>query len=90
MKEYEGIIKKLKKRRSELELRLNKIGKDLRKPHAQDSKEQALECEHEDVLEAWMRMPVWSLIKSTKLFPESKEMSMESVLFVKIPFRLRG
>jgi RNA polymerase-binding transcription factor DksA len=52
VKEYEGLIKKLKLRRIELEKRLAQIQNDLRAPHARDSEEQALEREGEDVLDA--------------------------------------
>lgn len=53
MKQFEKIIEKLKERRVELELRLNKIEQNLRMPHDRDSEEQALEREEDDVLKAF-------------------------------------
>ena len=50
MKQFEKIIDKLKERRVELELRLNKIEQNLRMPYDKDSEEQALEREEDDVL----------------------------------------
>lgn len=50
MKEYDGIVKQLEKRRAELEKRLNSVEQDFRKPYARDFEEQALEIEEEDVL----------------------------------------
>ena len=52
MGKYDGIVKQLKKRRAELEERLNSVEQDFRKPYARDSEEQALEIEEEDVLGA--------------------------------------
>jgi len=53
MKQFEKIIDKLKERRIELEMRLNKIEQNLRMPHDRDSEEQALEREEDDVLKAF-------------------------------------
>lgn len=50
MGEYEEIVKLLKMRRNELEQRINIVEQDIRKPHPQDSEEQALERESDDVL----------------------------------------
>ncbi|MBI2486387.1 MAG: TraR/DksA C4-type zinc finger protein [Deltaproteobacteria bacterium] len=51
MAEYKEIIKLLKMRRNELERRINIVEQDIRKPHPQDSEEQALERESDDVLD---------------------------------------
>ncbi len=50
MGEYEEIIKLLKTRRNELERRIDTVEQDIRKPRPQDSEEQALERESDDVL----------------------------------------
>ncbi|MEQ9618499.1 MAG: TraR/DksA family transcriptional regulator [Deltaproteobacteria bacterium] len=52
MKEYEVIIEKLKSRQAELQDRLNKVAESLRKTHAKDWEEQAIERENEEVVEA--------------------------------------
>lgn len=52
MKEHEAIIEKLKSRQEELAGRLNKVEESLRKTHAKDWEEQAIERENEEVVEA--------------------------------------
>ena len=52
MKEHEAIIEKLKLRQAELQERLNKVEASLRKTHAKDWEEQAIERENEEVVEA--------------------------------------
>ncbi len=51
MEEYKEIIEKLKMKRDELEERHNRVEKSLRKTHDKDSDEQAIEREHEEVVE---------------------------------------
>ena len=53
MQQFDRIIDKLKERRVELEMLLNKIEQNLRMPHDRDSEEQALEREEDDVLKAF-------------------------------------
>ena len=52
MKEHKAIIEKLKLRQDELAERLNKVEESLRKTHAKDWEEQAIERENEEVVEA--------------------------------------
>lgn len=52
MKEHEAIIEKLKSRQADLQDRLNKVEESLRKTHAKDWEEQAIERENEEVVEA--------------------------------------
>ena len=51
MDEYKEIIEELKMKRDELEGRLNRVEKSLRKTHDKDSEEQAIERAHEEVVE---------------------------------------
>jgi len=51
MDEYKEIIEKLKMKRDELEGRPNRVEISLRKTHDKDSEEQAIEREHEEVVE---------------------------------------
>lgn len=52
MKELDALIERLKARQSELQDRLNKVEASLRKTHAKDWEEQAIERENEEVIEA--------------------------------------
>ena len=52
MKEIDGLIEKLKTRQSELQERLSKVEASLRKTHAKDWEEQAIERENDEVVEA--------------------------------------
>jgi DnaK suppressor protein len=51
MDEYKELIEKLRVRRDELEEKLRKLEKSLRKTHDKDSEEQAIERAHEEVVE---------------------------------------
>ena len=51
MNEYREIINKLEIRRKELEEKLKKLERSLRKAHDKDSEEQAIERAHEEVVE---------------------------------------
>jgi len=51
MDEYKELIEKLKTRRDELEDKLRKLERSLRKTHDKDSEEQAIERSHEKVVE---------------------------------------
>jgi DnaK suppressor protein len=51
MKEHEGIIERLRQRQAELQDRLDKVEASLRKTHAKDWEEQAIERENDEVVE---------------------------------------
>ena len=51
MKEHEGIIERLRLRQAELQERLDKVEASLRKTHAKDWEEQAIERENDEVVE---------------------------------------
>lgn len=52
MSAYDEIIKNLKAKKIELESRLDRVESSLRKTHAKDWQEQAIERENEEVVEA--------------------------------------
>jgi len=51
MKEHEAIIERLRQRQAELQDRLDKVKASLRKTHAKDWEEQAIERENDEVVE---------------------------------------
>lgn len=51
MKEHEAIIERLRERQAELQDRLDKVEASLRKTHAKDWEEQAIERENDEVVE---------------------------------------
>lgn len=51
MKEHEAIIERLRQRQAELQDRLDKVEESLRKTHAKDWEEQAIERENDEVVE---------------------------------------
>ena len=51
MKEHEAIIERLRQRQADLQDRLDKVEASLRKTHAKDWEEQAIERENDEVVE---------------------------------------